>query len=681
MGLFGRTQEMGRVQEWLEAPLAETRILSISGVGGVGKSTLLDAIWRLGSQRGAVSLRLDGRATAGMPAHFLQQLAAAWPEEGTVEAPTVVDQIAAAAETGRVLVCIDNYEALSSIETWFRTVFAPSLPSGGVLLCLASRQGLSLEWQRDPEMRALIRPIELDGLSWADSCAYIRQSGIVDPQMLHTIFRETAGLPLGLALSTAFLRRHPEAGRDQLPIVSHTISSELLRDLTSPDLNPLLDALVTVREADQHLLSAVAGVPVSTPQFHALAELSFVNVSTGGLVLHDAARSVLFSEFRRRDSARFFQYHRSAVEELVRLRARAWGPAHQAYSTMLLTLCADVCPSFTYPPLQNQATWGALPAVNPLRPGDVPVVVAMFDERRLDSGLRDPGHGELKEFVENVCRHFPEMVRVVRARDGEPLGFHISLVLCRDTLAYCPERERQLLARGLGSAFDKCVNGTLETSDTRLMAAGWTRGDSPEASVAVLLTALLVDWLLTIGDETRGLAFAYNQGAWPFFRQLGFEDLVGSEQRAQDPAGPRLFELDFRRRGLVNWVYDALSKAYPFHLSRIPEQIDDESVRSALLKMDQPEELNLSTLARRKRWSGEELQDRLLALLQGTPPPPLSSSHQRVLYATFVETPRHYKFVMERLHMSRTTYYRYLQEALRSLTAILAAAPDGGQLP
>lgn len=678
--MFGRQRQLTLVEDWFSESSAPLRILMISGIGGIGKTSFLETIASTAQTREAMTLWIDGQDCDGTPAQFLAQLhaqlvapAGIYEEVPSREEGRSVSRLIESWSTlRRIVICIDNAEASSPLDGWLYRQWLPEMPEHNVLICMTSRQGPSLQWQRSALARSCGHAIELRGLSLADCRSYLLHRNLTNEVTVQSIYQYTGGIPLGLALAADALARAPLNPEEALAPVNQIVTAELLRDLTSTDLHDALDALVIVREADQALLSHISGAQVTTPQYHALAALSFVRVAAHGLILHDTVRTVLFSDLRRRNLSQFFAFHWRAIEALLRLRAQGTEAIRQRVSTHLFALCADVCPSFTYSSESDETTKGILPRVEALQSSDFAAIENLLQSRRLDDGTRDPDQDAVIHSVLTICHQFPEMVRVVRSTTGQALGFHTCLLLYRDTLNLLPERERGLLRTAMGQAFSSCYNRSAATADTRLMFSGWTRDDDPEFSKRVLLTALLVDWLQLSSESVRGLAFAHNRAARPFYQRLGFTLLNEQSVARQTEFDLCVFDLDFRTQSLEEWIHKILRQTYPSSLHPLLASLTPDDTRAALADLDNPVELGRSVFAQHAGLSSEEARVMLLNHMIVTPPiKPLTAAQQRVLSATFVDTPRHYTLAMERLHMSRTTYYRNLQEALCNLTTVL----------
>ena len=51
----GRSRECNALKAWLATPNAPTRVIALTGMGGIGKSTLLIRLLQLAQEHGSVS--------------------------------------------------------------------------------------------------------------------------------------------------------------------------------------------------------------------------------------------------------------------------------------------------------------------------------------------------------------------------------------------------------------------------------------------------------------------------------------------------------------------------------------------------------------------------------------------------------------------------------------------------
>ncbi len=675
-GWYGRLREREQLETWLANPSPPTEIWTIAGVAGIGKSTVLRAIWSLARHKAVPALLVDLRSVPVTPGHFLESIQQGWIREQGGSEPNgsdaVLEWIRRDSRSNPVILCIDHFESLSLIEEWFHQGFVANLPEQGVLVCVASRTGISSDRQRDLRRVGWYRTTELTGWTWNECRQVLAQYGMDHPTLAYSVFRETGGLPLGIILCAAYFCQYPKRMEERLSLVAHKISAELLRDVTAVDLHPFLDALVVAHRADQHLLSVTTGTVCSTPLYHALSDLSFVCPSSSGLAIHETARAILLSDFLRRNSTMFFQYHRRALQEILRLRRRGYGPRKDEYGWQLLSLCADVCAALTYPGTETPATWQTLPDVGKLNPEEAPEIEAIFARKVGHVGHTGLAYEELTAFVARVAHELPDMVRVVRSTTGDPLGFSISLALGATTIDMLPTREKRAVLKALDHEFEPEVT----TENIHLMAAGWIVTDHPDLPAPILWTALLIDWLLTLGEGRLGLALGYEFETEAYFTQLGFNrrglSAAGSPW-GEDGVG--VFALDFRDRGLDDWVYHVMQQSYPFQMHRPTVVASPQMVRDALKCLGSPARMATSALAEKNQWSGEFAIEQLVGVICGQIATDLTFEEKHLLDVTFIQGGPHYTVAMDTLHMSRSSYYRHLEEAIERFTLALTRMP------
>ena len=129
-GFVGREAELELVRAALDAAEPPFSVLWFTGPGGIGKSTLLDIVAEQAQEnRGASVVRLDGRELAPSPREVTDVLRRA------LDAPPGDGPPAPSA--GRLVLLIDAYERLGSLDGWVRTGLLPGLPADTVTVIAA----------------------------------------------------------------------------------------------------------------------------------------------------------------------------------------------------------------------------------------------------------------------------------------------------------------------------------------------------------------------------------------------------------------------------------------------------------------------------------------------------------------------------------------------------------------
>ena len=123
----GREAELELVRAALAAAEPPFSVLWLTGPGGIGKSSLLDAIAEEVAATGeVVVVRLDGRDLPPSPRAVLDGLRAG------LGAPR--GDAAVAAPEGRLVLRLDAYERLGGLDDWVRTWLLPRLPASALTL-------------------------------------------------------------------------------------------------------------------------------------------------------------------------------------------------------------------------------------------------------------------------------------------------------------------------------------------------------------------------------------------------------------------------------------------------------------------------------------------------------------------------------------------------------------------
>ena len=140
-GLIGREDELATLRLILadDGP----RVLFVHGIGGVGKSALVEAFSASAREDGAVVIRLDGGAIEPTARGFTSALSAATGPGSDGDASTV----AGLAHAGSpAIIVVDRYEVLRPLDVWLRQSFVPSMPADTRLL-LAGGEPPVADWR------------------------------------------------------------------------------------------------------------------------------------------------------------------------------------------------------------------------------------------------------------------------------------------------------------------------------------------------------------------------------------------------------------------------------------------------------------------------------------------------------------------------------------------------------
>ncbi len=327
-GLVGRGQERAFLHQVLDAdgPL----VIFVHGIGGIGKSALVEAFAGEARARGAIVLRFDCGAIEPTARGFLDAISTAVGGELS----TADEAAARLTDLGpRVLLILDRYEVLRPLDLWLQQTFVPAL-GDTVRVVLAGREGPMVGWSTG--LGRLFRNMPIGNLPREDAAALLRQEG-VDGTDIDRIDRLARGHPLSLRLAASALTAEPASDHDARTI---TAIVEELTELYLARLDPLtrraLDAASVVRRPTLSLIGAM--LPDAAPQdaFERLRALPFVELSSDGLVIHDTVREVVAAYLRATDPDRSRRYRIAAWRQLRDEVTRATSHEMWRYTADLL---------------------------------------------------------------------------------------------------------------------------------------------------------------------------------------------------------------------------------------------------------------------------------------------------------------------------------------------------------
>ena len=402
-GLVGRVAERALLHLVLgeEGPL----VVFVHGIGGVGKSTLVDAFAGEARARGAIVLRFDCGAIEPTSHGFLAAISTA-TGGGLATADEAAARLTRLGE--RVVLVLDRYEVLRPLDLWLQQTFVPAL-GDSVRVVFAGREGPLAGWST--AMGRLFRSLPLGNMPRADAETLLRQDG-VEGDDLDRINRLARGHPLSLRLAAAALVAGPSRDHEATTV---TAIVEELTELYLARLEPLtrqaLDAASVVRRPTLSLIAAM--LPDTAPQdaFERLRALPFVELSTDGLVLHDTVREVVAAYLRASDPDRSRRYRIAAWRQLRDEVTRATSHEMWRYTADLLYILENPTVREAFFPTSEHLYF-----VDPAQPADWPTIreIAMASEP-----------AEAVAILEDWWRRLPDAFWAARDGAGKVVGFTV----------------------------------------------------------------------------------------------------------------------------------------------------------------------------------------------------------------------------------------------------------------
>ena len=208
-----------------------------------------------------------------------------------------------------MLLVLDTFELLAMVDRWVCRTLIPALPAN-VRVVIAGRDVPAARWR---SYGPLLCSVPLSNLPPGEA-AELLQRNDVDGMTALRINAVAHGHPLSLQLAARALRDRPGLAIEE--IAAGTVGEELARvylDGLDAPTRRALNAAALTRRTTLSLLAAMLPDEPATEAFDRLRELPFVELTAGGLLVHDTIREATAARLRATDPPEYW-----------RLRAAAW---------------------------------------------------------------------------------------------------------------------------------------------------------------------------------------------------------------------------------------------------------------------------------------------------------------------------------------------------------------------
>ncbi|MET0151871.1 MAG: winged helix-turn-helix domain-containing protein [Candidatus Binatia bacterium] len=383
-------------------------VVHIHGIGGVGKSALLDAFARRAERSRATALiRLDCRGVEPTERGVVHAVASVLGTRArTLNALT--DRVGALGR--RVVLVFDNYEVFRLADAWIRQTFVPTLPANARLV-LAGRQPPAAAWSTAPEWAGLFCSITLRPLDEREASELLRRIG-VPAATAQRINRFARGHPLALKLAARTFERGGGPDLDTLAAqgVIEELVNRYLGDIEDLRTREALNAASVVRRTTRSLLQVMLPSGGAGDSFEKLSSLPFVERDRDGLFVHDAVRSAVAAALRSADPATH-QAHRRAAWRQLRAEVRSAGLTELwRYTADLLYLIENPVVREAFFPSETHRL-----IVEPARRGDGPAILEIVDRHE---------SREAADALKSWWNALPASFHVARDHAGKLCGFY-----------------------------------------------------------------------------------------------------------------------------------------------------------------------------------------------------------------------------------------------------------------
>lgn len=292
-GFVGRAAQLDAFSASLGGA-SDVRLHHIHGPGGIGKTTLLDAMARLAGCEGRSVAYLDAREVACSAEAVTAALGGADPD----------------------VLLVDGYELLEPLDGWFRERFLPARPATAVTV-FAGRAAPQQGWLLDPGWRRLVQIHELTGLDPEQSAELLAGLGVAESDR-ESLARLGRGHPLVLAmLAEAAAGGAVPAQLSDAPDVAARLCRVIIDDVPDAAHRSGLATCAHASRMTHDLLVHAVGNRADEV-WAWLESRPYVRRGTVGLFLHEVVREAFEAEFAQRAPEAYASLHRRIKDYFLR---------------------------------------------------------------------------------------------------------------------------------------------------------------------------------------------------------------------------------------------------------------------------------------------------------------------------------------------------------------------------
>lgn len=480
-------------------------IVFVYGIGGIGKSSLLDMFVSEAQAAGDVVIKMDCRMIRPSEDGFLQEL------QGVIgSASASLDDVTSQLSQmrPRVILALDTYEVFRMMDTWMRQAFIPAL-SDNVRMIIFGREAPVSSWYTTPGWQSIFRAMPLGPLNPQEAEELLHKFAVPEADFKRVV-SFTSGHPLALTLAAAAMAERPDLTLKE--VESQRVIAELthvfLSDVTDAVARSALEAASVVRRATLSLLAAMLPDIPPNEAYAQLESLPFVERASDGLLIHDLVQQAIASDLHATDPDRYATYRRAAWNRLrseftVGSRTTVW-----RYTADMIYLIDHPAIHETFFPSDAH-----LYAIEQATENDFEAIRAIV--------LRHDGP-EMLEVIQKWWQLRPAAFHAVRGRDQDVAGYYAMLHVYLDD---DPTQYDDAMTRVW---WQEMQANPVADGQMVLFVLRWIAKDTGEDPSAVQ-GALWLDIKRAYMQypQTRRLyAILHDTKTWmPIFGQLGFQRL------------------------------------------------------------------------------------------------------------------------------------------------------------
>lgn len=659
----GRDTELQLMQKQVTVGDKQWNILHFHGIIGIGKTALLKRFMKISSV--ANIIYLDTEKELRLPECFLDDIVNKLHEHGMRNKEIsidieknyttfdIIDYLNRIAEKEPPLVLLfDSLELYKPIMEWLFESFIPNL-SAKVRIILAGRESLEGMWLHVDAWGLLVKNIQLKPLNKKHVYKYLATIG-VEPTLRHTIAKLSNGIPFAMNLCYEFINEGGQQIKTAdfkqiISILCQTILDEL--DI-STNQRFLLEAASVVEKFDKELLMHIIDQTLSYEDFEQLCNIQIITKAKEGWSIHGSIRNWIQTDFKEHSPELFSRYKKRALEvlhrrwaaaDLIKRRSLFWENVFAVENKLLQE----------YYFVGDEAVYDIRTALQE----DIAPIMEIWKNRHLNT-LQSVNDGtEQEKLMQSVWEIEPSAIKAFWEKK-HLVGFVAIVSLTNEA--------REIFLRN--DLYRNYLLNTKTEENERLFWIGATAKkndyEALNSIVRYCFEQLMDNCLCTVMFPTD-----YDVSG---LMSLGFKELPWAASISPSGKKFRMLQVDFREKPLLQ----LLTTSYSVQANKAPSVPEAIQCVKKLLISFYDFEFDTELLEKAKAiigimdavTGGNEvrlaIKDAMKEIGSRTEKDQLI---MRSIELTYIERIGTNEIVADRLHLSTSTYYRYIRKGIEKL--------------
>lgn len=673
----GRLKELQLMHEQLSLGQTRWQILHFFAIKGMGKSTLLKRFARTSSASKMIYLHTDMEFQS--PKQFLDQIAKelnnlqstssnspATHEVTGTYTEVVCHLNALASRESPFILLFDALELWNPIMEWLFEFFIPKL-SANIRLFTAGTEPLDGKWISSSSWNLLVQNIPLEPLHNNDVRTYLELAGVHEPMLQHTIIKLSNGIPFAMNLCCKRLHHGEHPSEDAgLKLTIRMLCQTVFEGLQlSAKQYALVEAASVVGQFDKELIMHITQQWLDYEEFDQLCNTPIVVKRKGGWSLADGIRNWIQTDFKEHSPELFNRYKKRALEVLHR-RWTAAAPMKRRSLFLENVYAAENELLREYYFLGDESVYD----IRTAREEDLPVMENIWKNRHLNH-LQSVNDGtEQEKLFLSVWQLEPASFKIFWVQD-RIVGFASIVPFTREV--------REIFYRN--ELYQRYLMNTEVEENERLFWVAGTVEKDDYASLNVIFRYLfeqlmdncLCTVLIPTDYDISGLL------------KLGFNELQWAASASPTGKQFRMLQLDLREMSLLR----LLTTSYPGKAKRSVTHLEAVQWTKKILASFHDFEFDRELLEQSVTILGKEddflpdvqiIRNHIHFTLQEVAG---KSEKDRVmmraLQLTYIDRIGSNEVIAERLHLSISTFYRYIKNGIENVALQLISKSGAAQ--